>query len=398
MRRRRGDAEERSEEGQPPGRVREGSRSQSTSGSEEEVGGACGKPTARAAELMRQLQSALGHECEMKLELERVREDHEREVSELNSKIREGKEKYTALWCMNCEQLSEYDEAIASRDEELQVLRTHVEGLEAHSTHEYAPHESNTRDGSTAGVGKCVGRDVIEGAVVPVSDPGHDLTHPLPLTSPVGEGGVPPSHAASSLRVGGASVPPVTLLGGRGLCRGKAPPVNPFDRETPDVLFKDWVPALYRAADWNGWSKEETLIQLAGHLRGHALQEWSLLSTCEESLQELTKAMHSRLGPCSRVLAVQDFCHASQHDDELLSDFIRRLQQLFKLAYGWDGVSEETRSTLLHSQLQEGFRYEIMKAPAVSGSYSYKELCLASRNEEKRLTELAKRRQYHNSQ
>jgi len=51
----------------------------------------------------------------MKLELERVREDHEREVSELNSKIRERKEKYTALWRMNCEQLSEYDQAIASK-------------------------------------------------------------------------------------------------------------------------------------------------------------------------------------------------------------------------------------------------------------------------------------------
>jgi len=44
-------------------------------------------------------------------------------------------------------------------------------------------------------------------------------------------------------------------------------------------------------------------------------------------------------------------------------------------------MSEETRSTLLHSQLQEGLRYEIMKAPAVSGSHGYKELCLASRNE-----------------
>ena len=35
-----------------------------------------------------------------------------------------------------------------------------------------------------------------------------------------------------------------------------------------------------------------------------------------------------------------------------------------------------------------------MKAPAVSGSHGYKELCLASRNEEKRLVKLAKRHQY----
>ena len=57
-------------------------------------------------------------------------------------------------------------------------------------------------------------------------------------------------------------------------------------------------------------------------------------------------------------------------------------------------MSDKTRGTLLHGQLQEGLRYDIMKAPAVSGSHGYKELCLASRNEEKRLAELAKRRQY----
>ena len=54
-------------------------------------------------------------------------------------------------------------------------------------------------------------------------------------------------------------------------------------------------------------------------------------------------------------------------------------------------MSEETRGTLLHGELQEGLHYDLMKAPAVSGSHGYKELCLASRNEEKRLAELAKR-------
>jgi len=93
--------------------------------------------------------------------------------------------------------------------------------------------------------------------------------------------------------------------------------------------------ALYCAAYWNGWSEEETLIQLAGHVRGRALQEWGLLSTCEkESLQELTKAMRSRLDPCSRALAAQDFRHASQRDDEPVSDFIRRLERL------WPGQNE----------------------------------------------------------
>ena len=57
-------------------------------------------------------------------------------------------------------------------------------------------------------------------------------------------------------------------------------------------------------------------------------------------------------------------------------------------------MSQETGNVLLHGQLQDGLRYEIMKAPAVSGAQSYNELCLASQNEEKQLLELKKRLQY----
>ena len=65
--------------------------------------------------------------------------------------------------------------------------------------------------------------------------------------------------------------------------RGKAPPIDPYTGETPEVRLDDWLPALKRAADWNGWLEEKTLIQLAGHLRGHALQEWNLLGDSERS-------------------------------------------------------------------------------------------------------------------
>lgn len=64
--------------------------------------------------------------------------------------------------------------------------------------------------------------------------------------------------------------------------RGKAPPVDSFNGEVYDITFDDWLPALQRASEWNGWSDEETLIQLAGHLRGRALQEWTLLRTTEK--------------------------------------------------------------------------------------------------------------------
>ena len=97
-------------------------------------------------------------------------------------------------------------------------------------------------------------------------------------------------------------------------------------------------------------------------------------------------------------MAAQDFRHTLQRESEAVGDFVRRLERTFQIAYGRDPMSAETRDTLLHSQLQEGLRYEILKAPAVSGAQSYKELCLAAKNEEKRQAELRKRAQYQSKQ
>ena len=54
---------------------------------------------------------------------------------------------------------------------------------------------------------------------------------------------------------------------------GKAPPIDPFTAEDIGITFDDWLPILERAAIWNEWTPEESLMQLAGHLRGRALQE-----------------------------------------------------------------------------------------------------------------------------
>lgn len=54
---------------------------------------------------------------------------------------------------------------------------------------------------------------------------------------------------------------------------GKAPPVDSFTGEDSKVRLDDWLPSLQRAAKWNAWEPSEQLIQLAGHLRGCALQE-----------------------------------------------------------------------------------------------------------------------------
>ena len=65
-----------------------------------------------------------------------------------------------------------------------------------------------------------------------------------------------------------------------------------------------------------------------------------------------------------------------------MSDFIRRLERTFCLAYGHDKMLAETRDALLHGQLQEGLRQHLMEAPAVSGASSYSMLCHAAKNEE----------------
>ena len=156
--------------------------------------------------------------------------------------------------------------------------------------------------------------------------------------------------------------------------RGKAPPVDPFTGEKPDILLDDWIPTLEWASAWNGWADEELLLQLAGHLRGRAQQEWSLISPdSKRTYSSAVDALQGRLDPGSKALAAQDFRHISQGDKEKVADFTSRLEHTFKVAYGWDPMSEETQDALLHGQLQDRLRYELMRAPVVSGAQTFKE-------------------------
>ena len=78
------------------------------------------------------------------------------------------------------------------------------------------------------------------------------------------------------------------------------------------------------------------------------------------------QALNNRLESGSKTLVAQDFQHVSQKEHESVSDFICHLKKTFQLAYGHDSMTLETRHTLLHSQLQEGLRQEIMSGLAVS--------------------------------
>ena len=398
-----------------PGRREDGEDDGGGGAQEEAVTSREEELAARVADVEAELKStqdrarALETELEWAQETRRLVEDQfGAEVSRLSERVKEEKERYHTLWRLNCSQLMEFDEALAKKEDENSVLRDRLRSLESKMRNIVLP----TRVGGGI-AGSHIDSDTTlggesGGAVVPVSDPGRDPA--CPPSSGKGDGIHPSRKRGDTLSIGSPAVSThkkgaltlhgddadaIDSRGEKSSRRGRAPPIDPYSGESPDVLFEDWMPALLRAAEWNGWSEHETLIQLAGHLRGRALQEWGLLTKEErKSLDEVIVVLRSRLDPSSRTLAAQDFRHALQQEGESVADFIRRLEQLFKLAYGRDGMSEETRGTLLHGQLQEGLRYEIMKAPAVSGSHGYKELCLASRNEEKRLVELAKRRQY----
>ena len=96
-------------------------------------------------------------------------------------------------------------------------------------------------------------------------------------------------------------------------------------------------------------------------------------------------------------MAAQDFRHTTQKDAETVPDFIRRLERTFRVAYGRDNLSIETRDTFLYGQLQDGLCPDLMHNPAVSGALTYKELCMAARNEEQRIAEMKKRKLYRST-
>ena len=147
-------------------------------------GGSRETPTSREEELAGLLDIARGRARELELELERVQEtqrlaeqQHAEEVSELRDKLQGEKEKYATLWRLNCVQLTEYDEAIACRDDEIHVLKERVSTLEAHVTSS----DSVPSEVPSGGVASLV--------VDSVSDPGRGSGHSVKDSSSTGAGG-----------------------------------------------------------------------------------------------------------------------------------------------------------------------------------------------------------------
>ena len=285
--------------------------------------------------LRQELEEAKAAQLSLEAELTTLRQKYERE-----------KAKAKDLWSVNCAQLAEFDETLLEKEEEIAQLKDQL-----------------------AAAKRTGGRH----------------------RAPQGSGGMGSESEEETRSTTSGSV----KLPSR---RGKAPPVQMFSGEDPEVRLNDWLPSLQRASQWNGWEQEERLIQLAGHLKGRALQEWNLLEEAQkDSYDEAVKSLRGRLDTGSKAMAAQDFRHLAQEGKEKVTDFICRLEKTFRLAYGQESMSTETRDALLYGQLQEGLGYVLMESPAVSGATGYQSLCVAAKNEERRQAALKKRKQYQST-
>ena len=123
-----------------------------------------------------------------------------------------------------------------------------------------------------------------------------------------------------------------------------------------------------------------------------------LLSAEKQSFTLAVEALRAHLESGRCALAAQEFRNAIQREKESVSDYISRLERTFQVACGHKNLTAETRDTLLYGQLQAGLKLILMESPAVSGSLSYKQLCAAGKQEEKRLLELKRRRQHQERQ
>ena len=337
---------------------------------------------------------------------EELKRAHQEEVTSLESQIATEKEKARKSWKTNCEHLAEQDAIITAQEEEIATLKEQVKELRARATPRRAERCTSVGD-----AGLPLPEERRPPAEAAETDP-HSVTFvdlpglPDRPDRSAGAGPDPTRPEGETERLGaettstsqpserGSTVSSTDSTDNRKR-QGKAPPIEFFSGEDPAILFDDWLPSLKRAASWNGWTPDDKLMQLPGYLQGRALQQWRLLPKTEQhSYSTAIDALGTRLDPGSKITAAQEFRHSLQRSSETVSDFIRRIQKTYQVAYGRDNLNVATRDALLYGQLYEGLRYNIMLSPAVSGSQGYRELTTAAKAEERRLAALKQRQEY----
>ena len=211
-------------------------------------------------------------------------------VNQLEDALKKETDRVNEVWRMSCTQLSSFDEAMTAKEAEILTLKSRIGELEAAAGLDGTrPHTGHVT--VTARTAPPASRIT---PPVRVSDPTHDPTH---VTPP------PPVPSSRSAAISTPHVPR----------RAKAPPLSEFSGEETKCTLDDWLPSLERASTWNCWSDDEKLIQLAGHLKSRALQEWNLLLPMEKSsYASAIEALRSRLDFGNRTVAAQDFRHTIQ--------------------------------------------------------------------------------------
>ena len=118
-------------------------------------------------------------------------------------------------------------------------------------------------------------------------------------------------------------------------------------------------------------------MQLAGHLRGKAAREYSFLSSEEkQSFTTIVQVLQTCLDAGSCALAAKNL--------EMLYNGTKRvslpqLERSFQIAYGHEHLSIEIRDAFWFSQIHARLKLTLMEIPAVSGSMSYRQLCIAAK-------------------
>ena len=274
---------------------------------QEEVTSLSIKVSEYSGELL-EVQRQLGLEREKVLELVQEKETLQQQLStselqSLKEEVKRGQDKVVQLWHTNCQQLLTHDSEMLEKDREIRVLcdRLHKAEMElatlklerlSAGTHPRVSHSTTTN-----------------------------------LMGPTAEGAIPTGTFTATAAPWGRDHSQYR--------RGKAPPIDEFTGEDRRITFDDWLPILERAATWNGWTQDELLMQLTGYLRGRALQEWKLLDSKDKTTYHSTvKTLRERLDPGNQSLAALDFRHASQRSSETVSDFLRRLEHNYQIAFG----------------------------------------------------------------
>ena len=309
-----------------------------------------------------QLEVAAAREEKLQGTLEECELQATETCDSLRTQLATEKEKARTSWRTSCEHLEQQDIVITAQDRKIASLRGRIAELEAASNELMKAPSQKVQSSEQVGTvttsvtAQSYPRQVGRSLLPPTTS--HSVRSSLqdgpPRPDTTLEGTTRGPDASLGSEASAETIAQSTAMNTQR--RGRAPPpIEFFTGEDPSITVDDWLPSLERASDWNSWTATEKLMQLPGHLKGRALQEWRLLEqTVQQDYRTAIEALRSRLDPGSKTMAVQDFRHSIQRSGESVPDYIRHLEKTYQIAYGKDDLNSATQDALLYGQLYEG--------------------------------------------